>query len=76
MIYLLKTDSWYLERTVFLVAGLVVLLSLALAVLVSPYWMLLAAFAGVNLVIFAATGFCMMANMLKKFFGLKPRLER
>ena len=74
--YLLKTDSWYLERTVFLVAGLVVLLSLALSVLVSPYWMLLAAFAGVNLVIFAATGFCMMANMLKKFFGLKPRLER
>ncbi|MDA8089783.1 MAG: DUF2892 domain-containing protein [Nitrospiraceae bacterium] len=76
MMYLLKTDSWYLERTVFLVAGLVVLLSLALSVLVSPYWMLLAAFAGVNLVIFAATGFCMMANMLKKFFGLKPRLER
>lgn len=74
--YLLKTDSWYLERAVFLVAGFVVLLSLALAVLFSPYWLLLAAFAGVNLMVFAVTGFCMMANMLKKFFGLKPRLER
>ncbi len=74
--YLLKTDSWYLERTVFLVAGFVVLLSLALAVFVNPWWMLLAAFAGVNLIVFAATGFCMMANMLKKFFGLQPRLGR
>lgn len=74
--YLLKTDSWYLERTMFLVAGFVVLLSLALAMLFSPYWLLLAAFAGVNLIVFALTGFCMMANMLKKFFGLQPRLGR
>ncbi|MDA8171684.1 MAG: DUF2892 domain-containing protein [Nitrospiraceae bacterium] len=74
--YLLKTDSWYLERAVYLAAGIVVLLSLGLALLVSPYWLLLAAFAGLNLVVFALTGFCLMANLLKKFTGLEPRLGR
>lgn len=73
--YLLKTDSWYLERTVYLAAGIVVLLSLALS-LVSPYWLMLTAFAGINLVVFALTGFCLMANLLKKFAGLVPRLGR
>ena len=74
--YVLKTDSWYLERAVFLAAGIVVLLSLALDVLVSPYWLLLAAFAGVSLVIFAFSGYCIMANILKKVAGLTPRLGK
>ncbi|MDA8156128.1 MAG: DUF2892 domain-containing protein [Actinomycetota bacterium] len=74
--YFLKTDSWYLERMVFLAAGIVVLIGAALAWLVSPYWILLCAFAGVNLVVFATTGFCMMANILKKLAGLEPRLAR
>ena len=74
--YILKTDSWYLERAIFLMAGVVVLLSVGLGVLVSPYWLLVAAFAGVNLVVFAFSGFCLMANILKKVAGLTPRLGR
>lgn len=74
--YLLKTDSWYLERAVFLVAGLMVLLSVSLGLLVSPYWLALTAFAGINLVVFAFSGFCLMANILKKIIGLVPRLGR
>ncbi|MDA8388342.1 MAG: DUF2892 domain-containing protein [Nitrospiraceae bacterium] len=76
MMYLLKTDSWYLERAVFLAAGIVVLLSLGLGLLLSPYWLMLTAFAGINLVIFALSGFCLMANILRKFAGLVPRLGR
>jgi uncharacterized membrane protein len=74
--YMLRTDGWYLERAVFLVAGIVVTASVLLSVTASPWWVLLAAFAGMNLVVFSATGFCLMANILKKAAGLKPRLGR
>ena len=47
------------------------LLSAALAWLVSPYWLLLAAFIGVNLLQAAFTGFCPLAIVLKKV-GVKP----
>ncbi len=73
--YIANTDSWYLERTVFLVAGIFTLSSALLAWLHSPYWLIFTAFIGVNLIIFATTGFCLMANILYKL-GLKPRLQR
>jgi hypothetical protein len=73
--YLAKIDGWYLERIVWLVAGVVVLASAALSALVNPYWLILTAFAGVNLVVFGATGFCMMANILYSL-GARPRLQR
>ncbi|MDA8169543.1 MAG: DUF2892 domain-containing protein [Nitrospiraceae bacterium] len=75
--YLIKVDSWYLERILYLAAGIIVLLSLALSVLFSPYWLMLTAFVGINLVIFAATGFCMMANILLKVAPtIEARLRR
>ncbi len=74
--YMLRTDSWYLERVVYLAAGIVVLIGIIMSAAVSPYWMLLSAFAGVNLIIFAFTGFCLMANMLRKFIKLTPKLGR
>ncbi len=73
--YFAKTDSWYLERTVFLVAGIFTLASALLAWLHSPYWLIFTAFIGVNLIIFSSTGFCLMANILYKL-GFKPRLQR
>ena len=44
-------------------AGTFVLISLALGHWVSPYWLLFAAFVGVNLIQSAFTGFCPAAMM-------------
>lgn len=68
--YIAKKDTWYLERVIFLIAGVFVTFSLILAWFVSPYWIILTALVGLNLMIFSLTGFCIMANILVKF-GLK-----
>ncbi|MDE3084295.1 MAG: DUF2892 domain-containing protein [Verrucomicrobiota bacterium] len=47
-----------IESAIRILAGSLVLLSLALARFVSPWWLLLAAFVGVNLIQSAFTGFC------------------
>jgi hypothetical protein len=47
-----------LESCIRVLAGTMVLLSLALAVWVSHWWLLLAAFVGLNLIQSAFTGFC------------------
>ncbi|BCB96840.1 hypothetical protein JZK55_17620 [Dissulfurispira thermophila] len=73
--YLSQTDSWYLERLIWLVAGIFTLSSAILSVLHSPYWLILTGLVGINLIIFALTGFCLMANILYKL-GAKPRLNR
>jgi hypothetical protein len=54
------------DRTVHLVAGLMVLLSIALAHFVSPAWIWLTAFVGANLAQSGVTGFCPLASILKK----------
>jgi hypothetical protein len=58
------------DRAVFAFAGAVLLLSLALAWLVSPYWLLLSAFVGLNMFQAAFTGFCPAAMVFKKL-GLR-----
>ena len=58
------------ERAVFAVAGLMVLLSLALGYFVSPYWFLLTAFVGVNMFQSAFTGICPAKSFLR-LMGLK-----
>lgn len=58
------------ERVVFAFAGIMILVSLALAYFVSPYWLALAAIVGLNLSQSAFTGFCPFAYILKKL-GLK-----
>jgi len=50
-------------------AGTMVLTSLALAHWVSPWWLLLAAFVGVNLIQSAMTGFC-PAEMIFRKLGI------
>lgn len=54
------------DRTVHLVAGLMVLLSIALSHFVNPSWFWLTAFVGANLAQSGITGFCPLAFMLKK----------
>lgn len=60
-----------IDRAVFVFAGLVVLASIALSLTVHPWWIALAAFAGLNLVQAAFTGFC-PAAILFRALGLKP----
>ena len=60
-----------IDRIVLAFAGTVVLLGLLLGVLVSPWWLLLAAFVGLNLLQSAFTGFCPLARILKSL-GIKP----
>jgi hypothetical protein len=58
-----------IDRIVLAFAGTMVLLSLALGLLVSPYWFLLTGFVGLNLFQSAFTGFCPLAIVLKKLGG-------
>jgi hypothetical protein len=55
-----------IDRAVFAFAGVMVLISLALGLLVSPYWFLLTGFVGLNLLQSAFTGFCPAAMVFKK----------
>ncbi|MDO8321353.1 MAG: DUF2892 domain-containing protein [Phenylobacterium sp.] len=59
------------DRMVFVFAGSVVLLSIALAHYVHPWWIGLAIFAGLNLFQSGFTGFCPAAMLFKKL-GAKP----
>lgn len=59
------------DRAVLLFAGLIVLASLVLGYYVSPYWYLLTAFVGLNLIQASFTGFCPAAIIFKKL-GIKP----
>jgi hypothetical protein len=54
-----------LDRAVLALAGFVVLISLTLAWLHSPYWLLLTGFAGLNMLQAALTGFCPAALVFK-----------
>jgi hypothetical protein len=58
------------ERGVRLMAGVIVLLSLALAHFFSPYWLWLTVFVGVNLLQSAVTNWCPAMSILSGL-GLK-----
>jgi len=55
-----------IDKIVLRFAGSVILLSLALALWVSPYWLWLTAFVGANLLQSSFTGFCPLAKILAK----------
>ena len=55
-----------LDRMIFAFAGFMVLLSLVLTHFVSPWFWLLTAFVGLNLIQSAFTGFCPAAMVFKK----------
>lgn len=54
------------ENAIRVLAGTMILASVALANLVSPKWLFLTAFVGVNLIQSAFTGFCPAAIILTK----------
>jgi len=54
------------ENLIRILAGSMTLLSVALAHFVSPWWLLLTCFVGLNLIQSAFTGFCPPTLLLRK----------
>jgi len=55
-----------IDRAVLMFAGVMVIVSLALGFYLSPYWYLLTAFVGLNLIQASMTGFCPAAFVFKR----------
>jgi hypothetical protein len=55
------------ERTVRLLAGFLVTLSITLGYLVSPYWFLLTLFVGLNMMQSAFSRWCLAEIIIKKY---------
>lgn len=69
-----RTTAWPLERALFLMAGVFTLASASLAALVSPWFLLLTGFVGVNQLLYVAVHNCGASLMLKRFAGLKSAI--
>jgi hypothetical protein len=69
--YMKKENTMSIDRMVMAFAGAMILVSILLSLVHSPYWLLLTAFVGANLFQAAFTGFCPLAIILKKI-GMKP----
>lgn len=72
-IYIVPTNQWYIERTVWLIAGVVLLASTTLAALVNPLWILLTIATAWASIAVSLTGFCIVGNILKRL-GFTPML--
>lgn len=72
----MTSPTWPLERVLFAIAGTVILLSAALAATVSPWFLALTAFVGVNQWLYVAVGACPMSVILRRFAGLRSAGER
>ena len=74
-IYIVPTDRWYIERTVWLIAGCVLLVATALAAWVHPLWVLAVVATAASSIAVSLTGFCLVGNVLARL-GFSPRLAR
>ena len=72
-VYIVPTNRWYIERTVWLVAGVVLLVSTAAALLVNPQYILGVTATGLISINVALTGFCPVGNLLR-LSGFTPML--
>ena len=68
------TTRWPIERVLFAMAGTMTLLSALLAATVSPWFLLLTAFVGVNQWLYVAFGACPASLILKHGFGLRSAM--
>ena len=69
-----NSRSWPLERVLFALAGSMTILSAVLAVLLSPWFLLLTAFVGVNQWMHVAVRACPASIVLKRACGLDSSL--
>lgn len=72
----LGSGSWPLERVLFAMAGTMTLLSAVLAVLVSPWFLLLTGFVALNQLAFVVFGNCPSSLLLRRYAGLRGAGER
>jgi hypothetical protein len=61
--------AWPLERILFALAGTMTLLAVLLAAIVSPWFLLLAAFVGLNQWLYVALGACPASLVLARVSG-------
>ena len=69
------TTAWPLERALFAMAGTVTLLSALLAAAVSPWFLVLTAFVGVNQWLYVVVGACPVSLVLTRVFGLRSAVK-
>ncbi len=67
-------SAWPLERVLFALAGTVVLVSALLAAVVSPWFLLLTAFVGVNQWLYALAGACPASVVLRRTCRLRSAI--
>jgi len=65
---------WPLERVLFALAGTMTLLSVALALIVSPWFLLLTAFVGVNQWLYVLVGNCPASIVLRRACRLRSAI--
>ena len=73
-LYFLKTDRWYLERRIYVTVGVNIIVGSILFLTYSQWWALFTTFVGAAMIWFAATGYCVLANILY-WMGAEPRLN-
>jgi hypothetical protein len=74
-VYIVDIHRWYIERTVWLIAGIVLLSATSLAALVHPYWILAVVATAAASIGVSLTGFCIVGNVLARL-GFTPMLAR
>ena len=70
-----RAAGWPLERVLFALAGTVTLLTALLAATVSPWFLLLTGFVGVNQWLYVAAGACPASLALSRLFSLRSALH-
>ena len=74
-VYIVPTHRWYIERTVWLIAGCVLLGATTLAAKVDPLWVFAVMITAAASIGVALTGFCVVGNVLA-LLGFTPMLAR
>jgi hypothetical protein len=67
-------SRWPLERILFALAGTMTLLSAVLAALVSPWFLVLTAFVGVNQWLYVVAGACPASLVIRRLFGTRSAI--
>ena len=74
-IYIVPTDRWYIERTVWLISGFCLIAGTALAWWVDPRAILLVTCTGLASMFVSVTGLCPVGNVLIRL-GFEGKLSR
>lgn len=69
-------NAWPLERVLFALAGSITVASALLAALVSPWFLLLTLFVGVNQWLFVVLGGCPASLLLERVVGIERGCSR